>query len=406
MDTIIRRNLGVRFTAGISILVLIPGLLAAAPDIALRMTVNPQVPTAGQPVEFTITASNFGSTAAGGVQVTDTLPPELTIPAGLAAFPSIGSYDAATGVWSIGSLAAGASATLVIPAVVAVTTQPACSVNVAESNHALDTETSNNRAVAAVKRSVTDRCVDLVVVSSNWSVSGCEYGYRLEYHVSVANAGPDDASDVYLDMAQVPAVVPHLKFGADACSGSRCTIDTLPAGTSRKFTAESDPIDINNNKNVTFTFSISSGDTDYATLNNQRQDDTIIPRTPPCEYGEDPNGGGAAGGGCFIATAAYGSALEPHVMALREFRDRYLQRSTLGRAIVRFYYRHSPPAAAIIARHEALRFGVRMLLTPLVMMIEFPGWAGTLLAMVGALLITRHRRRCRDAHAVMQVATE
>jgi uncharacterized repeat protein (TIGR01451 family) len=397
METIIRRSLGARFPAAIAVLALTPGLLAAAPDIALRMSVEPLVPTEGQPVEFTITASNVGSTAAGGVQVTDRLPAELKIPTGLAAFPSTGAYDAATGVWSIGSLAAGARATLVIPAVVAVAAQPACSVNVAESNHALDAQTSNNRAVAAVKRNLSDRCVDLAVVASKWSVSGCEVGYRLEYNVSVTNAGPDDARDVYVDMTQVPVVAPHLHFGADVCAGSRCTIDVLPAGTSRKFTAESDPIDINNNKNVTFTFSISSGDTDYATVNNQREDNTIIPRTPTCEYGEDPNGGGSASGGCFIATAAYGSPLEPHVMALREFRDRYLQRSAPGRAIVRFYYRHSPPAAAFIVRHAALRLGVRMLLTPLVLMIEFPGRAGALLAMAFALLVMRHRRRAADA---------
>ena len=96
-----------------------------------------------------------------GWTVTDQLPAELKMPTGMAAFPSTGTYDAATGVWSIGSLAAGANATLVIPAVVAATTQPPCSVNVAVSSLAADTQASNNRAVAAVKRTATDRCVDL-----------------------------------------------------------------------------------------------------------------------------------------------------------------------------------------------------------------------------------------------------
>jgi hypothetical protein len=75
---------------------------------------------------------------------------------------------------------------------------------------------------------------------------------------------------------------------------------------------------------------------------------------------------------CFIATAAYGSPLEPHVLALREFRDSYLQRTALGRAFIGFYYRHSPPLANVIAEHAWLRFLVRMVLTPLVLAIAFP----------------------------------
>ncbi len=48
------------------------------------------------------------------------------------------------------------------------------------------------------------------------------------------------------------------------------------------------------------------------------------------------------GGGCFIATAAFGSYQEHHVWILRQFRDRYLLTSIPGRAFVRFYYSHSP----------------------------------------------------------------
>ncbi len=57
--------------ASIAVLALVPQRLCAAPDIALQMTVDPVVPTAGQPVQFTITASNIGADAASGVQVTD-----------------------------------------------------------------------------------------------------------------------------------------------------------------------------------------------------------------------------------------------------------------------------------------------------------------------------------------------
>ncbi|HIJ88158.1 MAG TPA: beta-propeller fold lactonase family protein [Desulfuromonadales bacterium] len=84
------------------------------------------------------------------------------------------------------------------------------------------------------------------------------------------------------------------------------------------------------------------------------------------------NGGGYyGGGGCFIATAAYGSSLDPHVKVLRSFRDRYLMTNDAGRAFVTTYYRHSPPLAAYISRHETLRGAVRLMLTPLVYGIEF-----------------------------------
>jgi uncharacterized repeat protein (TIGR02543 family)/uncharacterized delta-60 repeat protein len=71
-------------------------------------------------------------------------------------------------------------------------------------------------------------------------------------------------------------------------------------------------------------------------------------------------------GGCFIATAAYGSALDPHVQVLRDFRDKYLMTNKIGRKFVDFYYKHSPPIANFISRHKVLKPCVRILLLPLI----------------------------------------
>ena len=69
---------------------------------------------------------------------------------------------------------------------------------------------------------------------------------------------------------------------------------------------------------------------------------------------------------CFIATAAYGSALGPRVDILREFRDRYLLPWGPGRAFVSFYYRHSPPLARTIGSSGILRFAARVILLPVI----------------------------------------
>ena len=72
------------------------------------------------------------------------------------------------------------------------------------------------------------------------------------------------------------------------------------------------------------------------------------------------------GGGCFIATAAYGSLMEPHVRILRDFRDRFLLGNTVGESFVRLYYTYSPPIAHFISKHAILRLLVRISLLPIV----------------------------------------
>lgn len=95
---------------------------------------------------------------------------------------------------------------------------------------------------------------------------------------------------------------------------------------------------------------------------------------------------------CFIATAAWGSWMDPHVVTLRSFRDEVLMRSPQGRAFVALYYRHSPPLAAFIADREWLRASARTMLAPVVFAIEQPIGAFFLLATALAGLNLRRRR--------------
>jgi hypothetical protein len=92
--------------------------------------------------------------------------------------------------------------------------------------------------------------------------------------------------------------------------------------------------------------------------------------------------GSPGGGGCFIATAAYGSYLDPHVATLRTFRDNWLLTNAPGRAFVDWYYDTSPPVAAAIAEHDSLRLLTRLALTPLIYGIEYPAATGLSLLII------------------------
>jgi len=76
-------------------------------------------------------------------------------------------------------------------------------------------------------------------------------------------------------------------------------------------------------------------------------------------------------GGCFIATAAYGTPTAKQIDLLREFRDVVLLKSTVGSQFVALYYQVSPSIADFIAGNALLTTLVRELLVdPIVWIVE------------------------------------
>ena len=85
--------------------------------------------------------------------------------------------------------------------------------------------------------------------------------------------------------------------------------------------------------------------------------------------------------GCFIATAAYGSALEPQVASLRRARDRLRAASPLFATGADLYYRSGPAAAALVEKSALARGLARRVIAPFAGLAEaldaFEGRRGT-----------------------------
>lgn len=66
-----------------------------------------------------------------------------------------------------------------------------------------------------------------------------------------------------------------------------------------------------------------------------------------------------SGGGCFVATAAYGTRNHPDVVEMRRFRDEVLVKTSIGRAFIRSYWRVGPVLAKRIRPDHASAKAVR-----------------------------------------------
>lgn len=78
-------------------------------DLRLTKTASVLNPKDGDQVTYTITVTNYGPSDATGVKVTDLLPNGLTY---VSSSASQGSYNQSTGLWTVGNLNNGASASL------------------------------------------------------------------------------------------------------------------------------------------------------------------------------------------------------------------------------------------------------------------------------------------------------
>ncbi|WP_455278768.1 CFI-box-CTERM domain-containing protein [[Eubacterium] cellulosolvens] len=94
--------------------------------------------------------------------------------------------------------------------------------------------------------------------------------------------------------------------------------------------------------------------------------------------------------GCIIVTATYGSEMNPEVSYMRHVRDNMIGSNELGRILVTgwntFYYSWSPTLASIISNSETLQTLARILLVPLIIIINFTAFVFSNIAFINLSL--------------------
>ena len=199
-------------------------------DLAVtKQVVGDTTIPAGNQASFQVTVKNNGPSAGTGITINDPLPVGLTYDA--AASGGDGSYDAVTGVWTVGSLAVGAHATFTF---VVTTTGTGTFTNIATLDNVSPTDTNqaNNSANAAIV--VRAPIADLSIVKGVFPQTAV-VGDTVTYQVSVLNHGPDTVQDVYVDDVG-PGGITILNAtatqGTIDAAAHRWTIGTLASGDS------------------------------------------------------------------------------------------------------------------------------------------------------------------------------
>jgi uncharacterized repeat protein (TIGR01451 family) len=165
-------------------------------EIGIVKTVDNADPATGSTIHYTLTVNATGPSASFGVAAKDVLPAGLTF---VSASSSEGSYASSTGVWTIGTIAAGQDATLVITATVTAPddTKITNTATVSESPTVIDPLSGNNSSSVTVD--VGGKVLGVstsTVATSTGQVLGASCGLYLTSYIHPNRQGLNDPAQV------------------------------------------------------------------------------------------------------------------------------------------------------------------------------------------------------------------
>jgi uncharacterized repeat protein (TIGR01451 family) len=369
-------------------------VLLAFPLASLGTTLSltkdgPRTAREGDLVEFSLEVVNEGTTSVAGIAVLDTLPAEVQF---VQAMPTPdGTYNSITGVWTLPTLGTGTNdktAGLQLQAL----------VNQNLINNPDDVVGSTNRVEVIAPPDQTpletkfttniicSSCIDWEIVSikidvdtRHINIEGFEARFFLR--VNVANNGPVP-SDATVSVTHFD--IRGGGFGAVELFPDIPVAVTLDPGQTQTIEFKTD---WEEGDDSTYTVSWEFEVRDVALL------DPILPNTSAGSWKSTAEH--ISSDGCFFVASAHGSYLAPHIVTLRDFRDRYFLTNPIGKWFVKFYYYHSPPIADYIRVHKVPRTIVRSILTLIVYSIEYP-ITTLLILLVPPIILIRQRKQLKN----------
>jgi uncharacterized repeat protein (TIGR01451 family) len=310
-------------------------------DVSVVVNDSPDPISAGAPLTYTVIVTNNSNVSAQSVILTDTLPASVNFISASATQGSCSQNNSVVSC-SLGDINANAIITIVVRPTVATN----ITNNVSVQSSGIDIDNTNN----------SDSEVTTVVPSPgvvNFSTSQFRVNESAATVTITATRSIGSLGAISVDYATSDGT-------ASSTSDYNATNNTLSwadgeSGDKTFGIALNDDSVYEGNETILLTLSNPQG----GVLITQAQASVLIVENEAAPKPDNP-------GGCFIATAAYGTAMETDVRYLRAFRDQHLLTNTSGQWFVKMYYRYSPPVADYLRKHESMRSLTRTLLQPLV----------------------------------------
>ena len=202
-----------------------------SPELVQSKSVDQTTAVPGDTLTYTMGVANDGTADAAGVTATDTLPAGVTFVA--ANTNGAGTYDPTTGVWNVGTVASGTSATLTITATVNAGTEATTQINrfivtstgipviVLDACADVPTESCASTTVPGVPQLVQNKTVDQATSA---------VGGTLTYTMTLANTGTGDATGVVAQDA-LPAGVSFMSADSNGFGTFDATTGAWDVGT-------------------------------------------------------------------------------------------------------------------------------------------------------------------------------